>query len=291
MAQSKIGGTKAFIHGKVGSEVYYTDHDLEGEIIQVVKSVPDTVRNPRTAAQNRGRIIMATLYKAVGALAPLVNHSYEGYTVGRPSLAHFFSVNYELIKQDIEDHPDTDYQFGLVQWKGLFPRPGAYVIAEGPLLMSARLVKYMPSPGTYIRIRYRVPKANNTIADMKNFLDMEIGDFLTIVVITSEGAVEYCKLTWVYKGDDSLVIDNNTFFEVFNVEGSLPLNINTSTSASTYTMSWTVNLKNCSVGIVLTKYVDGVQVRSSETMSVCNDVGSSYNEVLATYPKGDKFYY
>lgn len=291
MAQSKIGGTKSFIHGKVGSEVYYTDHDLEGEIIQVVKSVPDTVRNPRTAAQNRGRIIMATLYKAVRALAPLVNHSFENYAAGRPSLAHFFSVNYELIKQDIESHPDTNYQFGLVQWKGLFPRPGAYIIAEGQLTLSTRIAAYYQQASNSLRVRYYPPKSKNTIGDMKTYLNMEIGDFLTIFVITSSGIVQYSKLTWVYEGDASLVIDQDTFFEVFKVEGSLPLTITLGASTSYHACYWTSKIIGCSMGIILTKFIDGVQVRSSETMSVCKNVGSSYNEVLASFPKGDKYYY
>lgn len=291
MAQSKIGGTKAFIHGKVGSEVYYTDHDLEGEIIQVVKSVPDTVRNPRTAAQNRGRIIMATLYKAVGALGPLVNHSFEGYASGRPSLAHFFSVNYELIKKDIEDHPDTGYEFGLVQWKGLYPRPGAYKIAEGALTLSSYMQKSNHSSGNSMSVRYSCPKSRRNISDMKTYLNMEIGDYLTIVVITSDGEIKYCKLTWIYEGDPSIEIDPNTFYSVFKVEGSLPLQFGATTVDNWYYLRLTPRIVRCSMGIILTKFINDMQVRSSETMSVCNDVGSSYNEVLATYPKGDKFYY
>ena len=291
MAQSKIGGTKSFIHGKVGSEVYYTDHDLEGEIIQVVKSVPDTVRNPRTTAQNRGRIIMATLYKAVGALAHIVNHSFEGYTAGRPSLSHFFSVNYELIKQDIKQHPDAGYEFGLVQWKGLYPRPGAFVIAEGPLTLGSYIEIYYETRPNFISARFKTPNASKTISDLKNNLNMEIGDFLTIVVITSEGRVQYQKLTWKYEGDTSLVISPDTFFDVFKVDGTLPIEFKTSTYGKTYYFRWTENIVGCSLGIVLTKIIDGVQIRSSSTMKVCKNVGSSYNEVLATYPKGDKFYY
>lgn len=291
MAQSKIGGTKSFIHGKVGSEVYYTDHDLDGEIIQVVKSVPDTVRNPRTAAQNRGRIIMATLYKAVGALTPLVNHSFEGYVAGRPSLAHFFSVNYKLIKQDIESHPDANYEFGLVQWKGLYPRPGAFVIAEGPLTLGSYIEIYYESTRNIICARIKTPKASKTISDLKNNLNMEIGDFLTIVVITSDGKVQYQKLTWKYEGDTSLVISPDTFFDVFKVDGTLPISFLTYTIGKSYFLRWHELIVGGSIGIVLTKIIDGVQIRSSSTMKVCKNVGSSYNEVLATYPKGDKFYY
>lgn len=291
MAQSKIGGTKAFIHGKVGSEVYYTDHDLEGKIIQVVKSVPDTVRNPRTAAQIRGRIIMATLYKAVRALAPLVNHSFEDYVNGRPSLAHFFSVNYQLIKQDIESHPDTGYQFGLVQWKGLFPRPGAYKISDGPLTLSSIANALYYKADNALQARFIVPVRKDTIEDMKNYLNMEVGDFLTIIVIKSDGIMQHSKLTWIYEGDTSLVIDDKTFYDVFKVEGSLPIKFNSRRGAISYFCNLTEKIVGCSMGLVLTKFIDGVQVRSSSNMSVCKNVGSSYNEVLATYPKGDKNYY
>lgn len=291
MAQSKIGGTKAFIHGKVGSEVYYTDHDLEGEIIQVVKSVPDTVRNPRTAAQNRGRIIMATLYKAVGALAQLINHSFEGYAVGRPSLAHFFSVNYDLIKQDIEDHPDTDYQFGLVQWKGGYPRPGAYLVATGPLERVSALRIYLPNARSYVQLRYIAPKSSWTVQYLKKALDLNINDFITVIQIDNQGIISYAKMTYKYTGDISVIIDESIWDDIFYIEGDLPINYNYRQSGSTAFLSLTQNCYGGCLGYVRTKFLDGVPQRSTEYLTVCANVGSSYNEVLATYPKGDKFYY
>ena len=291
MAQSKIGGTKSFIHGKVGSEVYYTDHDLDGEIIQVVKSIPDTVRNPRTAAQNRGRIIMATLYKAVGALAPLVNHSFEGYKVGRPSLAHFFSENYKLIKEDIEQHPNSGYKFGLVSWKGLYPRPGAYKISEGSLSMPSVLSKFYQDAYNSVRIRYIVSNSRNTIQWLKQYFGFEIGDFLTIIVINKNGSRQYAKLEYVYDGDLSRVLDDQSFFEVFNISGNLKITFTRGSSTSKSVSNWTSRLVGACVGVVLTQIRDGVQSHSSEVMSVCTDVGASFHEVLSTYPDGDKYYY
>lgn len=291
MAQSKIGGTKAFIHGKVGTEVYYTDHDLEGTVIQVVKAVPDTVRNPRTVAQNKGRIIMATLYKAIGVLAPIVNHSFEGVAKGRPSIAHFFSENYRLIKKDIEDHPNEDYSFGLVQWKGMSPRPGAYLISHGELEFPSRLKCYYTAAYNSLRPRLVLPMDSSTMQNLKQYLNVEIGDFITILCITMNGDFKYAKLTWKYTGDMSLPLSQELFFEAFKVEGNLTIELSKGASTVNNVYYWCPRQEGCSMGMILTKYIDDVPLLSSETMSVCEYVGDSFMDALASYPKGDKYYY
>lgn len=291
MAQSRIGGTKSFIHGKVGSEVYYTDKNLDGDIIQVVKAVPDYVRNPRTDAQKKGRIIMATLYKAVGVLAPLINHSFVDIAEGRPSLCHFYSANYQLIKQDIQDNPSTDYQFPLVSWKGTAARPGAYLIAEGTIKKGSQPTIYQATSQTYCRIRYRASKSKTKISNMKSYFDMENGDFLTLVQITANGICQMAKLTWNYDGDESLDVDETTFFEVFDIEGDMEITFSRGSSTSYFDAYLGPRCTGGCQGIILTKFIDGVAQHSTARMVRSKNQPSSYEEALASYPDGDRYYY
>lgn len=48
MAKSKSGGTRAYIRGRVGADVYSIGKTANGKKQQVVRSLAETVANPQT---------------------------------------------------------------------------------------------------------------------------------------------------------------------------------------------------------------------------------------------------
>ena len=131
MAKSKSGGTRSMIRGRVGSDVYSVGRDAKGKKQQIVRSLAETVSNPRTQSQMRGRMIMATIAQALAVLRPIVDHSFDNVTGSRANLAEFTSRNYALIKADIAANPNSGNKFGLVLYNERGAKRGQFIVADG----------------------------------------------------------------------------------------------------------------------------------------------------------------
>ena len=68
MAKSKNGGSRAYIRGRIGSDVYSVGKDGMGKKQQVVRSLAVQVTNPRSQSQMFNRMIMSTVMQGVSAL-------------------------------------------------------------------------------------------------------------------------------------------------------------------------------------------------------------------------------
>lgn len=131
MAKSKNGGSRAYIRGRLGSDVYSVGKTSRGKKQQVVRSLAESVSNPRTTAQMFNRMVMATVMQAVSAFKPIIDHSFDGLPAGQPSISEFIRRNYALVKADATAHPSSGNSFGLnaYQEKGL--KRGCYVLSAG----------------------------------------------------------------------------------------------------------------------------------------------------------------
>ena len=93
MAKSKSGGTRSMIRGRVGSDVYSIGKNANGKKQQIVRSLAETVANPQTIAQMRGRMIMSTVMQAQSALKPIIDHSFDNVVGVQPNLSEFIKRN------------------------------------------------------------------------------------------------------------------------------------------------------------------------------------------------------
>ena len=89
MAKSKNGGSRAYIRGRIGSDVYSVGKDGKGQKQQVIRSLAVQVANPRTSNQMFGRMIMSTVMQAVSGLSFIIDHSFDGKVKGQPSISEF----------------------------------------------------------------------------------------------------------------------------------------------------------------------------------------------------------
>ena len=87
MAKSPVGGSRAMLKGRIGSDVYSVGKDGKGRRQQVVRSLAEQVSNPRTQAQMEGRMIMSTVMQAVAGLSAIIDHSFDGIANGQPSIS------------------------------------------------------------------------------------------------------------------------------------------------------------------------------------------------------------
>lgn len=114
MARSKSGGTRSYIRGKIGADVYCVGKDGKGSRQQVVRSLAEQVANPQTNPQMVQRMLMNSVAQLTHALKPIIDHSYAGIPAGQPSISHFRSLALDAYKEDsVKAVPD----FGYVAWK------------------------------------------------------------------------------------------------------------------------------------------------------------------------------
>lgn len=123
MARSKSGGTRSYIRGKIGADVYCVGKDGKGSRQQVVRSLAEQVANPQTNPQMVQRMLMNSVAQLTHALKPIIDHSYAGIPAGQPSISHFRSLALDAYKADsVKAEPE----FGYVAWKEKM-YPNAYV--------------------------------------------------------------------------------------------------------------------------------------------------------------------
>lgn len=124
MAKSPVGGSRAMLKGRIGSDVFSVGKDGKGRRQQVVRSLAEQVSNPRTTSQMAGRMIMSTVMQAAKYFNEIIDHSFDGSPIGQPSISKFISLNYAELKKGTGIY--NEYQ-----QKGVMLNP--YVLSKGTL--------------------------------------------------------------------------------------------------------------------------------------------------------------
>lgn len=131
MAKSKSGGTRSYIRGRVGADVYGIGKDSKGNKQQVVRSLAESVANPQTSAQMIQRMFMKTVSEAAKALRPIIDHSFDGVPAGQPSISQFTKTNLALIRADYDANLGSNSKFCAVKYDVDAPLCGSYRVSEG----------------------------------------------------------------------------------------------------------------------------------------------------------------
>ena len=183
MARSKSGGTRSFIRGRVGADVYTIGKDGAGKKQQVIRSLAEQVANPRTLAQMRNRMIMSTVMQAQSALASIIDHSFDGISPGQPSISHFIKENFRMLSSN-------DKFYNEYREKGVVVNP--YIISSGNVIAPSTVVigKCLKPGSTNFNlwgaIEINIDKASATMADLRAALNFDsLEDYITAVFLFS----------------------------------------------------------------------------------------------------------
>lgn len=279
MAKSKNGGTRSMIRGRVGSDVYSVGKDGKGKKQQVVRSLAETVANPQTPAQMRGRMIMSTVMQAVSALNPIIDHSFDGYPAGQPSISAFIALNYSLIKADVAANPASGNSFGLVQYGQKGAAQGAYIVSQGQAAVPAALTLNQASGVLTIAFGSEAL----TMAGLKAVLGLGAEEYFTLIGIDALGAAEYERFHINQTLDDDTVIAAGNVNEIFNVEGNAAATLAVDGSNVTITLA---TIADCCAVIVTRKTNNGFE-HSKAVLGSGSDFDYTADVALATYPIGE----
>lgn len=282
MAKSKSGGTRTYLRGRVGSDVYSIGRDSKGKKQQVVRSLAESVSNPQTQSQMRGRMILSTIAQALAVLRPIVDHSFDNVIGAQANLSEFTSRNYGLIKADIAAHPASGNAFGLVAYKEKGAKQGQYVISDGQATIPAALVLTKASG----IIAITLPSDAVTIGGLKSALGMSSEEYFTIVGLTTTGAANYERFRVNPTLADTTAISASNIGDVFAVEGNAVATIAIANNVISITLASVAG--DCAV--IVSKKANGKYIHNEAVLGDGADFSAPSDAVLPTYPVGNENY-
>lgn len=267
------------IRGRVGSDVYSIGKNALGKKQQIVRSLAETVANPQTIAQMRGRMIMSTVMQAQSALKPIIDHSFDNVVGVQPNLSEFIKRNYALVKADVAANPSSNNVFGLNAYQEKGAKQGAYVISEGKAAVPAAVTL---TKATGIMV-IALTADTMTMAGLKAALSFGAEDYITLVGIDTNGAAEYVRLHINQALADDTAISSSNISSVFELGGNVTPTIAVDGNNIKVTLA---TVANCCAFIVTRKQNDGF-IHSKATLGAGTGLSWNADAALPTYPIGE----
>lgn len=288
MAKSKSGGTRSYIRGRVGADVYSIGKDAKGKKQQVVRSLAESVANPQTESQMRGRMIMSTVMQAESALSQIIDHSFDNVPNGQPSLSEFIRRNYALVKTDVAAHPASGNSFGINKYQEKGAKAGAWVIAAGSAVPANATIHDDGYNGFAVKLPDNITAETLTVKVLKEALGLGDGDYFTYIALV-EGKLNAVRCFVPDASQNETVISEQNFASIFNVD---PINFSPKFDASKLASSHSVDiydptsLQDCCSIITSRKTSEG-WIHNNAIMTVVTDpVSWTADVALPTYPVG-----
>lgn len=283
MAKSKNGGSRAYIRGRIGSDVYSIGKNGKGERQQVVRSLAESVANPRTQNQMFGRMIMSTVMQAVSALQPIIDHSFDGFSKGQPSISEFIRQNYALVKADAIAHPASGNKFGLKKYQEKGITDGAWKISSGKLAKKANVDitggEAVISVGTGNTL---------TVASLRAAMNVGNDGYVTFVALTSAGGAEFCRLSIAPTAADDTVITSENVASIILVDASFAAT--PTVSGAMIQIDFPSSTSSGSCGAILSDKENGAWVHSTCVLEDGDTFNYAADVALPTYPTGSEQY-
>lgn len=284
--------SKSFFGKRRGSTKNFTFAVFNGK--QVTKEKAEQVKNPRTLAQMRNRMILTTSSAAYAAMKEIVDHSFQGFVYGLQNMSRFQSVNNKLLRANLQA---ATSQFAYANYGDARVLPGAYVISEGSLapipsamfacaITGANSVAFTLQPGV---------TAEQLTADaIIAALGLQVGELATLCFLADCGTdagykFGFIRLTVKAAGSVQLTVANLT--EYFDIESNAPVAITSvanGTAVITATIDGVLADGGLCYGCIHSANVDGSWKRSDTTMTIAEGtlLEPTATQAIATYPVG-----
>lgn len=267
------------LRGRVGSDVYSVGRDAKGKRQQVVRSLAETVANPQTVNQMRGRMIMSTIMQAQSALKPIIDHSFDNVSGVQPNLSEFISRNYAKIKADVAANPAGSNTFGLVMYNEKGAKKGAYIISDGQAAVPAALT-INKTTGV---ITIDLGSEALTMGGLKAALGLGAEEYFTLVGLDDLGGAEYERFHINQSLADDTAIAAGNLDQIFNVEGNAIATLAISGNTITITLA---AIAGCCAFIVTRKTISGF-AHSKATLGSAINFDYTADVALPSYPVGE----
>lgn len=179
MARSKQGGAWGFLRGKVGGMSYSilgADKSGSGKKEQIIRSLPESVKNPQTAGQTMQRMKLAPAQKFYTAFSELLSNAFQGIAYGDASRRYFMALAMKAEGPYVQKGVDRFI-------------PAAYVFSQGSLPSIG--IEPFEGGATVITLANEVAEGTTTItnAEFAELLGVADNYQLTIAVVNNVNGV------------------------------------------------------------------------------------------------------
>lgn len=282
MAKSKNGGTRSFIRGRIGSDVYSVGKDGKGARQQVVRSLAEQVANPRSSAQMFGRMVMSTVMQTVSALKPIIDHSFDGIATGQPSISEFIRRNYALVKADAEAHPAAGNYFGLNKYQEKGAKGGHYIVSNG----SVQLPTTVSIASNFMTID--LSGGALTVGGLKAALGLSADGYLTAVVVAAPDGAAFARVRLTTSLSDDTTITSGNVASLFTIESNVTVTVTLSSNKISFQLTHSGDLM--ASGVIVSEKIAGAWQHNQCILSGDGDYSFPANTALPTYPTGAQMF-
>lgn len=284
--------SKSFFGKRRGSTKNFTFAVFNGK--QVTKEKAEQVKNPRTLAQMRNRMILTTSSAAYAAMKEIVDHSFQGYVYGLQNMSRFQSVNNKLLRANLQA---ATSQFAYANYGDARVLPGAYVISEGSLapipsamfacaITGANSVAFTLQPGV---------TAEQLTADaIIAALGLQVGELATLCFLAdcgTEAGYKFGFIRLTVKAAGSIQLTAQNLTEYFDIESNAPVAVTSvadGTAVITATIDGVLADGGLCYGCIHSANENGSWKRSDTTMTIATGtlLEPTATQAIATYPVG-----
>lgn len=282
MARSKNGGTRSFIRGRIGSDVYSVGKDGKGARQQVVRSLAEQVANPRSSAQMFGRMVMSTVMQTVSALKPIIDHSFDGVATGQPSISEFIRRNYALVKADAEAHPNGSNVFGLNKYQEKGAKAGYYIVSNG----SVQLPTTVSIATNFMLID--LSGGALTVGGLKAALGLSADGYLTAVVLGAPDGAAFARVRLTTNLSDDTTITSGNVASLFTIESNVTVSVTLASNKISFEIGHSGTFI-CS-GVIVSEKIAGAWQHNKCILAGDVDFEFDANTALPTYPTGAQMF-
>lgn len=278
MAQSK-----GFFGLRKGSTKSLTFSVLDGK--QITKDRVYDVKNPRTEAQMRQRMLMTTIGAAYKTLKSIADHSFEGYSSGMQCMRQFNSRNLNRFKQAAAAKGSVAFN----EYKDGDINPMPFILASGSLPGFA----FKFDGTSSLEIVGEKEGADFTTAEgIYAALGVQRNDLITFCTVIGEGATT--NGVYSYKAENFNIVRLYCDKSGKVTKPADAFTISTNNDQASITMSTAANAITIKTGaadfgaVIQSRKNDSGWLRSDAVMIVAEDVISGVKTAnqLATYPVG-----
>ena len=295
MAKSPVGGSRAMLKGRIGSDVYSVGKDGKGRRQQVVRSLAEQVSNPRTTSQMANRMIMSTVMQAAKYFRDIIDHSFDGTPTGQPSISKFISLNYAVLAKGTGVY--NEYQE-----KGV--KKNTYQISQGTLQWTPEVAFRQNTNddstafGQY-GVQIATGEKNITVAQLRQLISGGAEDgYLTVINLYAgtnkpAGFIRF-RVNPALAGNTNVFDGSYHAIEnLFVTEGNGAFNAAKIESGANFAEGFVISLAVADAnqasysGAIWSKKVNGSWKHTTCILAAGEEV-SNYDTALATYPVGSE---
>lgn len=278
MAQSK-----GFFGLRKGSTKSLTFSVLDGK--QITKDRVYDVKNPRTEAQMRQRMLMTTIGAAYKTLKSIADHSFEGYSSGMQCMRQFNSRNLNRFKQAAAAKGSVAFN----EYKDGDVNPMPFILASGSLPGFA----FKFDATSNLEIVGEKEGADFTTAEgIYAALGVQRNDLITFCTVIGEGTTT--NGVYSYKAESFNIVRLYCDKSGSVTKPADAFTISTNNDQATIAMSTTANAITIKSGaadfgaVIQSRKNDSGWLRSDAVMIVAENIISGVKTAnqLATYPVG-----